>query len=474
MPPPIYITGPAGTGKTTKLLERTAVYAQELVTLPHQQLLAMAYMHGARRRLDSSLAEHSECKNIPRTVSTVDSFALSLLNRWRSAVGIGVPVCAAPSQCLQRFERHDRLHLPFEDIMSYAAGLLSNSLVARIVGASYPLIVIDEFQDCAGSKLDFIKALSIYSQLIVAADSFQFLNTESPGCPAVEWIEGLIQNGLKEHHSLTEPWRFTNRSIFSAATAVRESRQNVKPEITTYYGPAIPTAWRIMERLLLGWYGARWTGTTALICPSGGGIVDDVLRALNDQIKKRSLNPIRWVRQTTSQDEQNTLFDALTVTDDHLDESEWQPLPNCTNPFAVETADRASRFAHLRGLGRIPKHLISSVAEQVIHNSRAYSRTSSRFVVTTIHAAKNCQFDNVFVLWSYQIPPDKELQRRLLYNAITRSKKNCIVFDTRKKEVATKDSVITLLGTPQPTFEAKERSKSKKKSKAAGASSRKN
>lgn len=455
MPAPVYITGPAGTGKTTKLLERTAAYARDLLTQPHQQLLAMAYMHGARRRLESSLDEDNECSRVPRTVSTIDSFALTLLNRWRTALGITLPVCAAPARCTQRFEQHGRLYLPFAEITSSAANLLANSTVARIIASSYPLVVIDEFQDCTGGKLDLVCALAGASQLILAADPFQLLAGDVIGCPAVEWVESLGSEGLREHHRLTEPWRFANLKIFSAARALREPGCLASQTVPLYYGPALPAAWRIMERLLLGWYGSRWTGTTALICPSSGGVIDDVLKLLAEQTSKHGYTPIRWTRQGTSEDELASLYEALGVTSDHLDESDWQPTTEFSSQYAAEVADRAYRFAHLRGLERIPKCLISSLAEQVIHASRAHSRRSARFVATTVHGAKNCQFDNVCVLWSYQIPPDTELQRRLLYNAVTRAKMNCIIFDTRKKDIATNDAIVTLLGSPKPTFEKK-------------------
>ena len=56
---------------------------------------------------------------------TIDSFALALLNRWRTALGISLPICAAPARCTERLERHSRLHLPFEEITASAASLLS-------------------------------------------------------------------------------------------------------------------------------------------------------------------------------------------------------------------------------------------------------------------------------------------------------------------------------------------------------------
>jgi superfamily I DNA/RNA helicase len=460
MPAPIYITGHAGTGKTTKLLDRTVEYSQKLLCQPNQQLLAMAYMHGARKRLESSLAENPQCSKIRRVISTIDSFALILLNRWRTALGIAMPVCAAPARCTERFERHARLHLPFDEITTYAATLLRNPTVARIVALSYPLVAIDEFQDCLGPKLEFVRALADASQLILAADGFQLLQGEQIGCPAVAWIEGLGNSGLREHHQLTEHCRFSsNPNILIAARAIREQKRLGEQAIPVYYGSAGQTAWKIMERLLLGWHGPPWSGSTALISPSSGGVIEAVLQSLDGQSAKAGRKPIRWSRQATSEDEQVSLHSALGVTNDHLDDTDWQPTADTSNPHAAEVIERVNRFALLRGLQRIPKSLVSSIAEQVIHISRAHSRATPRFVVTTVHGAKNREFDNVCVLWSYQIPPNPEVQRRLLYNAVTRAKSNCIVFDTRRQDIATDDPVITLLGIPKPVFVKKPKGK---------------
>ena len=45
----------------------------------------------------------------------------------------------------------------------------------------------------------------------------------------------------------------------------------------------------------------------------------------------------------------------------------------------------------------------------------------------TIQQAKNREFDHVIALWPYTIPNDVEQRRRLLYNAITRAKRSCLV-----------------------------------------------
>ena len=43
----------------------------------------------------------------------------------------------------------------------------------------------------------------------------------------------------------------------------------------------------------------------------------------------------------------------------------------------------------------------------------------------TVHQAKNREFDSVIVLWPYEVSATR--QRRLLYNAITRAKRQAVV-----------------------------------------------
>ena len=45
----------------------------------------------------------------------------------------------------------------------------------------------------------------------------------------------------------------------------------------------------------------------------------------------------------------------------------------------------------------------------------------------TVHQAKNREFESVIVLWPYEVAGSADRQRRLLYNAITRAKRQAIV-----------------------------------------------
>ena len=65
---------------------------------------------------------------------------------------------------------------------------------------------------------------------------------------------------------------------------------------------------------------------------------------------------------------------------------------------------------------------------QALSVRRRYSqRADAEFISMTIQQAKNREFDHVIVLWPYNVPNDDEQKRRLLYNAITRAKRSCIV-----------------------------------------------
>src|SRR3546814_17036647 len=54
--------GPAGTGKTHRLIEAVRVKAGELQMQPHNRILALTFMHGSRRRLEERLAQPAETR----------------------------------------------------------------------------------------------------------------------------------------------------------------------------------------------------------------------------------------------------------------------------------------------------------------------------------------------------------------------------------------------------------------------------
>lgn len=86
-----YITGAAGTGKTRALGDALVEWVDKNDLKEHQSVLAMTRMHGARRRLSQRLPSPPLRSKL--IVTTVDSFALRLVNRWRLSLGYNSPSC---------------------------------------------------------------------------------------------------------------------------------------------------------------------------------------------------------------------------------------------------------------------------------------------------------------------------------------------------------------------------------------------
>src|ERR1022692_3101422 len=83
--------GGAGTGKTSMLIAAVEDETTRRAWHDWERILAVTFMHGARRRLASRLrtarlgAAKFEC-------DTIDSFCLSVANRFRRMVGRDLPI----------------------------------------------------------------------------------------------------------------------------------------------------------------------------------------------------------------------------------------------------------------------------------------------------------------------------------------------------------------------------------------------
>ena len=239
MPSVVFIAGPAGSGKTTRLLRETAASALGTSLQPEQKILAMAYMHGARKRMDTSFAETESCVRLPRRITTIDGFSLDLLNRWRTAQGFTWPF--VPRQSDEEsppFVRDFRTHATFDQINRQSVELLGRPTIAKLIAANYPVVIIDEFQDCTGARLEVVRALSNITRVIVAADGFQVLG-DADDCPAIDWVNTLGENDC-ERHDLTGCHRTTQAPILNAARALRENNRIADETVPVFYGKASP------------------------------------------------------------------------------------------------------------------------------------------------------------------------------------------------------------------------------------------
>lgn len=452
------VVGQAGTGKTTWLMEKVRENAPDLISSEHQRLLAITRMHGARRRVETKLRESAP--GIRCTVTTIDGFALAILNRWRTALGWAKPIQSVSAE-MDFEETIFGIEADFERVQVAATRLLQYTTVKQIISATYPLIAVDEFQDCHGSLLEFIKALSCCSTLLLAADDFQLLDTSVSGCPAVEWAKELRTDQRVEITELTACHRTSNQRFLDAARCLRDNIQMTETTVPVICCPREePVAWKIIEKLVFNT--KRWTGTTALICPSHDPFIQKVLNSCNAQLQKKNCMPIHWDVEYTSEKEQERIRTNLGLADKiGKTDAQWVMPEISLDPISTHVVARTQRFARLKGLKAIPRALLEHHVATVVHEKRAYRNHNPLRTVTTVHGAKNREFDNVFVVWTYKLPPDKDQQRRLLYNAVTRARNNCVILVLGSLTRAQTDSTLRLLGPAQPAFSNQTNSKIK-------------
>ncbi|HSW64917.1 MAG TPA: ATP-dependent helicase [Dissulfurispiraceae bacterium] len=458
------VTGYAGTGKTTWLMQKANELAPSILTAEHHALLAMTRMHGARRRVQTKLRE--SCPTIRCSVSTIDAFALSILNRWRTALGYSRPIQAV-SDDANFANTLFGTEASFGRVLAAATSLLQSTTVRNVLSRSYPLILIDEFQDCHGQLLEFVKALSECSSLILAADDFQVLDSSAGSCPGLAWVQTEQKPESTECISLSTCYRTSVQPILDAARCLRDNTRSSAETIPVIacpdYGPA---AFKILEALVFN--AKQWQGSTALICPSHDPFVQEVLSSLSDQLQKRNLHPIKWFHESSAEHEQQQIRDTLGLaTTNGPSNGNWVAPSSDLDPIGSHIVSRSQRFAKLKGIKFIPHVVVARHIDAVVHEKRAYSVHTPKRIVTTIHGAKNREFDNVIVLWPYTVISDQELQRRLLYNAITRSKRNCVLLVRGDLTRAQNDPVLSLLGPARPAFPPKSKKPIRRKKKAA-------
>lgn len=194
-------SGGAGSGKTYQLMQKLAQVIAEKPLEDGRKVLALTFMHGARRRLDDRLARvpgmerRYEC-------ATLDSFAARIVRRWQS---------------LAIQERYgEPLESEYEETCRVAAALLNHRDVVLWVKASYPVLIIDEAQDLSANRLDVVRHLATELTTLIAADEFQCLDAALRPNPAWGWLQ------LQEDHVKLERTMRTNvGSLLNAAAALR-------------------------------------------------------------------------------------------------------------------------------------------------------------------------------------------------------------------------------------------------------------
>jgi hypothetical protein len=402
------LEGAAGCGKTVRLIE---ALGEKLAAVPLREghrVLALTFMHGARRRLHEKLCGIGGLRGRIECI-TVDSFAQRLTRRWRGlATAVGVPTLR-PDQ----YDAH----------CDAAGALLERPEVAAWVAASFPIVLVDEAQDLKPERLRMISALAPSTTLMVAADEFQCLDPTLRPNPCVTWLHAACKPMV-----LTRIHRTDVPALLSAAASIRAGTAlQSGPGFKILPAKGLPMA-AVYLANAIAW---RCGGNVAVITPSlSGTFARDVVARVGQKPCGRQGNgpyAIRWDR--SEDDEVGSalarfqLGDAATLTETVAALSD---LP--TSSVVRETIGWVRRQARTGAATSFSRNEVAAVvARKVSLRRQRFCDANVEFAAMTVHQAKNREFEGVVVLWPFTVGGDAEHKRRLLYNAITRARRWCTV-----------------------------------------------
>lgn len=406
----IAFEGPAGAGKTHSLIERLSVSLRERPLADHERVLALTFMHGSRRRLDARLRD-VDCLSGRFTATTFDSFAWHMTQRW------------------QRLAKHLGYEMPgeneYERTCSLAAALLGRDDVQKWVILSYPFILVDEAQDLSSERSSMIAALSQSATIFLAYDEFQCLNTALLPISIEGWIGDQCTPVALQGCRRTD-----DAELIEAAVAVREGRA-VNPDGQCFKIVATPGNVNLRATYLANAIAWRRGGNVAVLTPSRqGGFADSaVARVGEGPVGKRGNGPytIRW--ESSDAQDGDMLWDSLDLGNPCAADEALAALARHRHKPVIRTlSDWVKRQRSTQGVEEFTEGDFRRQIYQALSARRRYGqRADAELSAMTIQQAKNREFDHVIVLWPYNVPNDNEQKRRLLYNAITRAKRSCIV-----------------------------------------------
>lgn len=411
MPVEHFFEGPAGCGKTTQLMSRLEDCLCGAPLGDGQRVLALTFMNGSRRRLDTRLRAVAALRGRYHSV-TLDHVAWQVRSRWRLLARVlGQPTLSTP--------------VGYESACDLAGALLEQPRVATWMAAGYPVVVLDEAQDLVPERLRMLRAIAGSSRVLVAADEFQCLSQSLRPNPTVSWLQSNAAPApLVGNH------RTADIRLREAADNLREGRSLgpcQHPSFALRDGKKQAfSAWLMGNALRTH----QW-GTAAVISPTRGAFARGCLDLLakGPVGSKQRVGPYRipWEAEDAAERAQLIARCALSPVVTGSDAvASLAALGNSS--AAAATIAWVERLRDVGGRTEFSSEEIFARLDRAISESRRHvPPRERRLVALTIHQAKNREFDGVVVLWGFDAQGDAEQKRRLLYNAVTRARNWCEV-----------------------------------------------
>ncbi len=408
-------SGAAGCGKTYQLMATLSAHLEDRPLQDGQKVLALTFMHGSRRRLDDRLAGIARL-NCRYDCTTLDSFAWRIVCRWRALLahlGEEFPDVGA-----------------YERVCELASTLIARDEVARWVAATFPVVVVDEAQDLTPSRLAIVQSLAPHVALLVASDEFQCLVEELRPNAACEWLAAVGNEVVLE-----QAQRTNDRYLLAAARAVRSgqaplSAGNFKVVATPNAGMA--GTW-ISNAISWNIAGNR----VAIITPTMGTFANQVRQWVESRTTSRQNGPHRVSLEQPESVRSRALIDTLALPAQASLAEARALIADQPRSIKLDFINLLDRQRRTKGQAIFSREEMESAILQVFSNQRRFVGNDGAGVrLLTIHGAKNREFDLVLVLWPAAISGDEMQKRRLLYNAITRAKSQCLVLVQRAQAMS--------------------------------------
>lgn len=331
----------------------------------------------------------------------------------------------------------------FDEIMKSAADLSASPLVAKTVANAFPLIVVDEFQDCTRSQLSLIANLKEYSNLILAADPFQALDGDESAC---KWARGFEGQESFQLTWLKDCRRTECPYLLEAAHALLENRPATYSGDTLpfFHAPRYPVAvWKVIPQ-------RKADRTAALIYPAHRAL-SNLKNSVESQNERRAAEggkPLRFPWRTLLSDSE-----LAKQTHGEFIEAIRQGTWNQNEKWR-EMYEQVQYLAKARGHIKPPEKFFEYVVNSFVQARKFVAGQSIKFEATTVHGAKNTEFNHVYVVWDNNLCKriGDERKRRLLYNAITRAQTSGTVIAIGSETQVGECPVLSLLGKPASCF----------------------
>lgn len=389
-----------------------------------EAVLGLTYMHGSRRRMHKQLANIGELRG-RFLACTVDSLARHVICRWRTLARDIEPKLDLSASA------------DFAIICHVAALVTATGSVSSWLRLRYPIVLVDELQDCKGDHLRLIQAIESCCHVVAAADEFQDLQQTGPSV-AVEWLH----TGAGKKNILSGNQRTKETTLLQAADRLRSSQDCgdiLKGALMSALN-ANAAAGHIARTIC--WKKPK---DAVILTPTGQDkspfVRDVVTRLISKPIKPKGITkdvgpfPVVW--ESNVEEDKAGLLKKLGCSAQGIGLAELRKL--CLNDKGPlgDVFQWAEKKWRIKGQIQFSNGELTTTVERVLQSRRAFLPTAhpGSIRAMTINQAKNREFEGVIILWPFAVGGDLESQRRRLYNALTRAKKWAIVIvqDAPKK-----------------------------------------